>query len=64
MDWKSEDGAIIVEATISLSTFMFFIVTLLTIVNICYVQSKMGIAINERQQRRYHNILICMESLD
>ncbi len=47
MDWKSEDGAIIVEATISLSTFMFFIVTLLTIVNICYVQSKMGIAINE-----------------
>ncbi len=47
MSWKSEDGAIIIEATISLSVFMFFIVTLLTIVNICYVQSKMSIAINE-----------------
>ncbi len=47
MKWKSEDGAIIVEATISLSTFMFFIVTILTIVNICYVQSRMSIVINE-----------------
>lgn len=47
MNWKSEDGAIIIEATISLTAFMFFIVTLLTIVNICYVQSKMSIAINE-----------------
>lgn len=47
MDFRSEDGAIIIEATMSLTIFMFFIVTVLTIVNICYVQSKMGIAINE-----------------
>lgn len=47
MDFKSEDGAVIIEATISLSVFMFLIVTVLTIVNICYVQSKMSIAINE-----------------
>ncbi len=47
MNLKDEDGAIIIEATLSLSFFMFFIVTVLTIVNICYVQSKMSIAINE-----------------
>ena len=47
MNLKDEDGAIIIEATLSLSFFMFFIVTVLTIVNICYVQSKMSIAVNE-----------------
>lgn len=47
MDFKSEEGAVIIEATMSLSVFMFLIVTVLTIVNICYVQSKMGIAIHE-----------------
>ncbi len=47
MELKSEEGAVIIEATISLSVFMFLIVTVLTIVNICYVQSKMSIAIHE-----------------
>lgn len=42
----SEQGAITVEATISLSAFMFMIVTVLTIVNICIVQTKIGIAIH------------------
>lgn len=43
---KSENGSIIIEATISLSAFMFAIVTILTIVNICIVQSRMAYAIN------------------
>lgn len=42
----SEQGAITVEATISLTAFMFMIVTVLTIVNICVVQTKMGTAIH------------------
>ena len=44
--FKGESGSVTIEATISLSTFMFAIVTLLTIVNICVAQSKIGIAIN------------------
>lgn len=44
---KNEKGSITIEATISLSAFMFTIVTILTIVNICVVQTKIGIAINE-----------------
>lgn len=39
-------GAIVVEATLSLTAFMFFIVTILTIVNICYAQAKIGVAVN------------------
>lgn len=41
-----EQGAIVVEATISLTAFMFLIVTVLTIINICYVQAKIGVAVN------------------
>ena len=44
--FKSESGSVTVEATISLSAFMFAIVTLLTIVNICIVQARMSYAIN------------------
>lgn len=43
---KKENGSVTIEATISLSAFMFAIVTLLTIVNICIVQAKMSYAIN------------------
>ncbi|MGN0342794.1 MAG: hypothetical protein ACI4DO_08370 [Roseburia sp.] len=42
---KDEQGAVVVEATIALSAFMFAIVTILTIVNICLVQAKVGIAL-------------------
>lgn len=42
MKRKNQEGAIVVEATISLTTFMFLVVTILTIVNICLVQAKMG----------------------
>lgn len=39
---KKESGSVTIEATISLSSFMFAIVTILTIVNICVVQAKMS----------------------
>lgn len=43
---KEEKGAIIVEATIALSAFMFAIFTLLSAINICYVQQKIAVALN------------------
>ncbi len=42
----NEDGAIVVEATMALPVYMFLIVTILTIVNMCYVQAKIQIALN------------------
>ena len=42
-----ESGAIIVEATISLPIFMFTILTILSIVNICVAQAKMGTFVND-----------------
>lgn len=42
----NERGAIVVEATISLSAFMFAIFMILSIVNICFIQAKIGIALN------------------
>lgn len=46
MKKRNEAGAIVVEATISLTAFMFFIMTLLMLVDICYMQAKMGTALN------------------
>ncbi|MCQ2455533.1 MAG: hypothetical protein MJ090_05290 [Clostridia bacterium] len=43
---KREQGAIVAEATIALSAFVFAIYIILSIVDICYVQAKMGVAIN------------------
>ena len=43
---SGENGAVTVEATISLTAFMFAIITILTIVNISLVQAKIAIAIN------------------
>ena len=37
---KQEAGLITIEATISLTAFMFAIITVLAIVNICIVQSR------------------------
>ncbi|WP_051206028.1 polymorphic toxin-type HINT domain-containing protein [Butyrivibrio sp. FC2001] len=42
-----EKGSVVVEATLSLSCFMFFIVTLLTLINICTAQAKVAVALNE-----------------
>ena len=36
---KRQEGAVVIEATISLTTVMFLIVTILSIVNICLVQA-------------------------
>lgn len=43
---SSERGAVIVEATISLTTFIFAIFTILSIVNICYIQARVNTALN------------------
>ncbi|MEG2428807.1 MAG: hypothetical protein RSA99_00310, partial [Oscillospiraceae bacterium] len=43
---KSERGSVTVEATISLTAFMFAIITILTMINISTVQAKMSVAIN------------------
>lgn len=41
-----ERGAIVVEATLSLTAFVFALFTLLSIVNIYYIQAKMSVALN------------------
>ena len=42
---RTEHGAIIVEATISLSVFMFAMFTLLSVIQMAYAQSRMSIAL-------------------
>lgn len=42
----NERGAIVVEATISLTTFIFLIFTILSIVNIYFIQAKISVALN------------------
>lgn len=46
MEKKDERGAIVVEATLSLTAFVFAIFTVLTLVNVYYIQSKMSVALN------------------
>ena len=43
---ENEKGAVVVEGILSLSIFMFTIFTILSIVNICFIQAKMSIALN------------------
>lgn len=43
---ENESGAIVVEATLSLTAFVFAIFTILSVVNICYIQAKMGVALD------------------
>ena len=43
---RKEKGAIVVEATIALTAFIFAIFTILSIVNICFIQAKMAVALN------------------
>ena len=43
---KNESGAIVVEATLSLTAFVFAIFTILNVVNICYIQARMGSALD------------------
>ena len=46
MKEKKERGAVVVEAIISMTTFMFAILIILSIADIAYVQSKMAVALN------------------
>ena len=46
MKQKKERGAIVVEATISLTAFIFAIFTILMIVDVCYTQAKISTALN------------------
>lgn len=46
MKRKREKGAIVIEATISLTVFIFAILTILSLVDIAYVQAKMSVALN------------------
>lgn len=43
---NNERGAVVIEATIALTTYIFVIYTILTLVNICFAQAKIGIAVN------------------
>lgn len=46
MKREREKGAIVVEATISLTAFVFAMLTILSLVDIAYVQAKMSVALN------------------
>lgn len=46
MDKKKERGAVVIEATISLTVFIFMMFTILMMVDICYVQAKIGTSLN------------------
>lgn len=52
--FRSEKASITIEATISLTTFAFLIITLLTVVNICVAQTKIGMAINSAAKEISH----------
>lgn len=43
---KRENGAIIIEAIIALTVYMFTIFTVLSIVDICYTQARVSVALN------------------
>lgn len=43
---SDEHGAVIIEATLSLSFFMFAIFTLLSVVSICYAQARINTAVD------------------
>lgn len=42
-----ERGAIVIEASIALTAYIFAIFTLLSVVDICYIQAKMSVALDE-----------------
>lgn len=46
MRTDKERGAVVVEGLLSLSIFMFAIFTILSIVNVCYIQAKMNMALS------------------
>lgn len=47
MEFKSERGAVIIEATLSLTMFMFALLTVYSIFHICLAQSRISAALND-----------------
>lgn len=43
---RNQRGAIVVEATVALSAFIFAIFIILSIVNICFIQARISVALN------------------
>lgn len=43
---KREKGAIVVEASIALTAFIFAIYTILSIADLCFIQAKIGVSLN------------------
>lgn len=43
---RCEKGSVTIEATISLSFFIFVIITILSVINVCVIQARMAFAIN------------------
>ena len=68
MKRKREKGAIVIEATISLTAFIFAIFTILSLVDIAYVQAKMSVALNsaakEISQYSYLYYKLNLDELD
>lgn len=46
MNFKSEQGAIVIEATLSLTAFLFAVVTLYTMFHVSLAQARIGTALN------------------
>ena len=44
---SNDNGSVVIEASISLTAFMFLVMTLLTLVNACIVQARVGVALHE-----------------
>jgi len=44
---RNEEGAMVIEATMSVTLFMFVIIMLLSFVNLCIAQSRIGVALNQ-----------------
>ena len=64
----NERGAIVVEATLSLTAFVFTIFTILTLVNVYFIQAKMSVALNaaskEISQYSYLYYALCINEYD
>ncbi len=44
---RNDLGSVVIEATISLTAFMFLVITLLVLINGCLVQARVAVALNE-----------------
>ena len=56
---KNDNGDIVVEASIAVPVYIFIIFTIFTIINICYAQTKVQVALNSAA-RQYSEISYVM----